>query len=286
MSARGCWRLTEGETTMVEGNGGDASDVAVVRDTARAGDLDRYLAALLSPRGARADLMVLTAFLGVIARIPEVVNEPMMGEIRLQWWRDVLESDRVEASTGSPVADALLETIARRRLPLEWFYTLLEARSRELTPVGLAPEEDLESYLDATDGAAFRLAAHILAGEGGASAEVLQAAGQACGRIRLLRGLPAALSKGRGPLPIAASADWSATAGPILDGARAWLQEARSRLPDAPEAVLPAVLPVALVEPYLKALQGLGPDIARVKADISPLTRVWRLWWASTRRRI
>jgi phytoene synthase len=286
MWARGCWRSTEGETAMVEGNGSDASSEAVVRDTARADDRDRYLAALLAPRSARADLITLTAFLGEIARIPELVNEPMMGEIRLQWWRDILESGRSEASSGSPVADALLDTIARQRLPLEWFHALLEARSRELTPNAFSPEEeDLDSYLDATDGTAFRLAARILAGEGEAGSETLRAAGRAWGRIRLLRGLPAALAKGRSPLSLAA-ADWDAATGPVLEGARAWLQEARSRLPEAPEAVLPAVLPLALVEPYLKALQRLGPDIARVKADISPLTRVWRLWWASTRRRI
>jgi 15-cis-phytoene synthase len=270
---------------MAGGNGGAASREVVLRDSARAGDLDRYLAAMLAPRPARADLIALTAFLGEIARIPEVVSEPMMGEIRLQWWRDVLEADRSEGSTGSPVADALLQTIARHRLPLQWFHALLEARSRELTPDYLAPAEDLESYLDAVEGTAFRLAAHILAGEEGAGAEVLQAAGRASGRIRLLRGLPAAMAKGRSPLPGISAADWDGP-DPVLDAAQEWLQEARDRLPEAPEGVLGAVLPLALVEPYLKALQGLGSDITRVKADISPLTRVLRLWWASKRRRI
>jgi phytoene synthase len=263
----------------------NASSAALVRGIARAGDLDCYLAALLAPRSARADLITLTAFLGEIARIPDLVNEPMMGEIRLQWWRDLLEREHAEASTGSPVADALLDVIARRDLPLAWFHAFLDAHACGLTPDGLALDEGLDSYLDAADGTAFRLAARILVGEADAGTEMLQAAGRAWGRVRLLRGLPKALAKGRRPLPIAA-ADWGAASGPLLEGGKVWLQEARSALAGAPAGVLPAVLPLALVEPYLKVLQGLGPEIARVKADISPLTRVLRLWLASTRRRI
>ncbi|HEX9881850.1 MAG TPA: squalene/phytoene synthase family protein, partial [Hyphomicrobium sp.] len=216
----------------------------------------------------------------------ELVNEPMMGEIRLQWWRDVLERGLTDGGTGSPVADALLETIARHNLPVDTFIGILAARSRELAPDAFATEEALDGYLDDTDGAAFGLAARILVPDGDDGiAKLASAAGQAFGRIRLLRALPASLAKGRSVLPLE-GADWAAAVRPILDAARVRVGEARQRLPAAPAAVLPAMLPVALVEPYLAALQRLGPDIAREKADISPLTRVWRLWRASVRGRI
>ncbi len=272
---------------MTEHTANGPSSEVVVRDAARAGDLDRYLAALLAPRCVRGDLIALTAFVGEIARIPELVHEPMMGEIRLQWWREVLEDNRTEASTGSPIADALLQTIARHALPLDEFLAIIEARSRELSPDALLTEESLRVYLDDADGTAFRLAARILGtGEDEDTDALSSAAGQAYGRVRLLRAVPSSLAKGRSVLPVRGAAEWSAVAHPVLDAAKTWLEEARRRVRNAPAAVLPAFLPVALVEPYLAALQRLGPDIARERADIPPLTRVWRLWWASARRRI
>jgi phytoene synthase len=211
----------------------------------------------------------------------------MMGEMRLQWWRDVIETAPAGTSTGSPVADALVDVMARHALPQDLFAAILEARSRELLPEHLGGGPDLKAYLDDTDGAAFRLTARVLGvgGAGGADA-LLAAAGQAYGRIRLLRGLPGALARGRSLPGLEEVPDRPGAAWPFLDGARAWLAEARRLAPAAPRGVLPAILPLALVEPYLAALERLGPGIARDRADISPLTRVWRLWRASARGRV
>jgi phytoene synthase len=267
----------------------DAVWDAAVRDAARASDLDRYLAALLAPRRVRGDLIALTAFLGEVARIGEVVTEPMMGEVRLQWWRDALGGT---AKTGNPVADALIAISARHELPDELFHSILDARARGLDAYVAKTEHDLDDYLRETEGAALQLAARILAAGAAHEADnVLSAAAQALGRVRLLRSLPASLAKGRNPLPaqvapVPSCADWQQAARPVLDAARAWLKEARLRAAVAPAAVLPAILPLALVEPYLAALERLGPNIARERADISPLTRVWRLWRASALGRV
>jgi phytoene synthase len=77
--------------------------------------------------------------------------------------------------------------------------------------------------------------------------------------------------------------DWAELAPAILDGARSSLQHVRRNSRAAPESANAAILPTALVEPYLTALERLGPAIVRERADISPLTRVWRLWRASVR---
>ncbi len=270
----------------------DAAWDAAVREAARASELDRYLAALLAPRRVRGDLIALTAFLGEVARIGEVVAEPMMGEVRLQWWRDALAGRNSGVMTGNPVADALMITIARHDLPEDAFFSILDARARDLDPHFPKTEQDLEEYLRNTEGTALRLGARILGtGAGQAVDDVLSAAAQAWGRVRLLRSLPASLAKGRNPLPVEtppapSAADWQGAARPVLDAAKTWLKEARLRATVAPAAVLPAILPLALVEPYLAALERLGPNIARERADISPLTRVWRLWRASALGRV
>ena len=87
----------------------------------RAADKDRFLAALFAPAEQRRRLHALYAFNIEIARVREVAREPMPGEIRLQWWRDVHRRARAAArSPANPVAAALLAaTIVRYRLPVE-----------------------------------------------------------------------------------------------------------------------------------------------------------------------
>ena len=56
----------------------------------RAADKDRFLTTLFAPAEHRNALIALYAFNLDIARVREVVREPVAGEIRLQWWSDVL----------------------------------------------------------------------------------------------------------------------------------------------------------------------------------------------------
>ncbi len=85
---------------------------ALVRDL----DRDRYLAALYAPAARRGALNALYAFNAEIARVREVAREPMPGEIRLQWWREVLAGERSGEARAHPVAAALIETLMRHKL--------------------------------------------------------------------------------------------------------------------------------------------------------------------------
>jgi phytoene synthase len=110
--------------------------------------------------------------------------------------------------------------------------------------------------------------------------EIIAAAAQAYGRVRLLRsGLPRWRNDRARGLTISSPRL-------LISEAKGWLDRVRQHAAAAPDGLLPAILPVALVEPYLTALERLGPNIARAKAEISPLTRVWRLWQLSARGRV
>src|SRR5215467_9957623 len=87
----------------------------------RAGDKDRWLATLFAPANRRAHLHALYAFNLEIARVRELAREPMAGEIRLQWWREVLAGTRLGEAAANPVAAAVVETIARHDLPVQTF---------------------------------------------------------------------------------------------------------------------------------------------------------------------
>ena len=100
---------------------------------ARAADYDRYLSALFAPVGRREALFALIAFNHEVARIPEAVSEPMLGRIRLQWWREVVEAVYAGAparrhEVAVPLADAI-RACSLERAP---FDRLLDARESDL----------------------------------------------------------------------------------------------------------------------------------------------------------
>ena len=67
-------------------------------DLVRAGDRDRFLATLFAPATHRPSIFALYAYNLEIVRIREAARAPLAGEIRLQWWRDVLLGDARAAS--------------------------------------------------------------------------------------------------------------------------------------------------------------------------------------------
>src|SRR6187455_473750 len=98
-------------------------------DRVRAADKDRFLATLFAPAEARGALFALYAFNLEIAGVRDRVREPMAGEIRLQWWRDVLDGERSGEAAANPIAAALSYTIAHCALPAEPLRDLTEARA-------------------------------------------------------------------------------------------------------------------------------------------------------------
>ena len=82
---------------------------AYCAELVRTADRDRFLASLFAPAEHRAALHALYAFNVEVARVREVAREPLPGEIRLQWWSDVLNGERAGEASANPVASALLD---------------------------------------------------------------------------------------------------------------------------------------------------------------------------------
>ena len=85
----------------------------------RTADKDRYLASLFAPAAARRHIHALNAFASEIARVRDAARAPMPGEIRLQWWRDMLKGEGRGEVSANPVAAALLDTVASCALPTQ-----------------------------------------------------------------------------------------------------------------------------------------------------------------------
>jgi phytoene synthase len=272
--------------------GATARTAETIADSARAGEPDRYLAALLAPPSTRDGMLALAAFSAELGRIGHLVTrEPMMGEIRLQWWRDALQPG---AHTGNPIADALLDAMARHHLPAPLLLGMIDAHASDLRSEPFPNENALRVYLAGSEAAQFTLAAHVLGAPAPAQPDLEAAsvaAGRAYGLVRLLLGLPQVLARGFLPLPRArleqaGIADLASEADPakiaaVMQGLHAEvlrnLEAARQHVANLPRPMRVAFLPLALVEPYLRALEKPGQNPLRDLAEIAPLQRIWRI---------
>jgi phytoene synthase len=249
---------------------------AAIAAAARAGEPDRYVAALFSPTAACPHLLALAAFLGEVRRAVMLVREPAMGEIRLQWWRQALALD-AGARTGNPVADALRETARACALPTVLIDGIIDARALELSGDPAGSDAGLGSHLWNVEGAAFLLAGLILGGDQAALTPPAAAAGRAYGLARLLARPPRALPRASPAMvdpPHAAAADRRAD---TIADARRHLAACRQQLANLPRKAQVAFLPLALVDPYLRILERRAGDVLRAGVTVAPLSRVARI---------
>src|ERR1700719_5344860 len=74
----------------------------------RTHDFARYAATLFVPADQRRALLALYAFNAEISRVRDQVSQPLPGEVRLQWWTDMLAGDGHGGIEGNPVAAELV----------------------------------------------------------------------------------------------------------------------------------------------------------------------------------
>ncbi|MER9421416.1 phytoene/squalene synthase family protein [Mesorhizobium sp. M0317] len=273
----------------------DTADI--VMEAVRAGDHDRYVSALYAPADKRAALFSLYAFNAEIASVRDRIHEPLPGEVRLQWWRDVIGAEA--AATGNPLADALKATISAHGLPKTAFDNMLEARIFDLYDDPMPSRTDLEGYCGETAAALIQLAAMVLdPNEAPRFAELAGRAGCAQAMTGLLLLLPLHRRSGQCfvPADILAAAGSSPEEFVSGDGgpgaqravaamialAQEHLRAFEQGASALPETLRPAFLPLALTSAYLgKMANGRSP--LGGAARLSALRRHWLLLRRATR---
>ncbi|MBO6785057.1 MAG: squalene/phytoene synthase family protein [Alphaproteobacteria bacterium] len=133
-------------------------------DQLREHDHDRYLAALFLPAESRGHAVAIQAFNLEIARTREIVSEPLLGQIRLQWWRETVEGIYAGTPREHPVVAALRDACEAREIAREDLFALIDAREDDLDD---APPRDLaalEEYAEKTSGRLTSLVMSIVGG--------------------------------------------------------------------------------------------------------------------------
>lgn len=261
----------------------------------RAEDRDRWLACLFAPDDKRPHLHALYAFSLEMARVRELVSEPLPGEIRMQWWRDALCGQGRGDVQAHPVAGALIDTVSRFHLPVQALKDLIEGRGFDLYDDPMPTLGDLEGYCGETSSSLMRLASLVLAdGRDPGGTDAVGHGGVAYAMTGLMRALPWHAARGQLYLPVDLLASHGVTREDVVAGretpafqeALADLRgQARRHLIAAHKAagsLLPearaALAPLGLVEPYLARMERADYQPFKSSVDLPQWRRQWALW--------
>jgi 15-cis-phytoene synthase len=265
---------------------------AYCAELVRAADRDRFIAALFAPAERRGALHALYAFNAELARVRDVAHGALPGEIRLQWWSDVIDRQRDGEAQANPVAAALLATVERHGLPRDTLADLIDARRFDLYDEPMATIGDLETYARRTSSSLLSLAAQVVAG---VDAEAIaEPAGLASGIAGILRAFPIHVARRQLYVPTElvdrhqvhlhdlyagrSSAALQATLAELRGLARRHLATAGQAMKALPDAAIPAFLPIALTRPSLDRLDRGDPF---APTELAPWRRQWLIWRAA-----
>ena len=240
----------------------DAQPLEDLEDTVRRADPDQWLASrFIADQAARADVIALYAFDHVLARVPFQISEPLMGEIRLTWWREALDEIYGAGPVRAhPVALGLADAVHRRNLARAPLDSLVEARFGDIAPEPFANTEGALIYADQTSGALMQAAVQTLGGP--ANFQAARLAGRAYGLATMAHRRAIG---GQTRLPEGLKTP------PLVEEA---LSEARAGLKVLPLQAFPAIAYATLARRYAKG------------AQMSVLEKQLRLVWATATGRV
>jgi phytoene synthase len=273
--------------------------VTFCADLVRSHDFPRYAATLFVPATERRALLALYAFNVEIVRVRDQVSQPLPGEIRLQWWTDMLLGHVHGSAEGNPVAAELLRAIRDFDLPVEPLSLLAEEHQFDLYNDPMPTLTALEGYLAATSSALFDLAARIMAPPSEAVEHLARHAGLAQGIVQVIANLPRDAAHRQLFLPQQVLASHGCSMEDVFAGketpnlravleqlsgeAQQHLTTASSLLAEVPASVRPPFLPLSQMRADLKrlSLPGRNPFTPQ---PLSRLRTLWTLWRASRSR--
>ncbi|NBC34760.1 MAG: squalene/phytoene synthase family protein [Alphaproteobacteria bacterium] len=254
-----------------------AEDLSYCGEQVRRFDRERFLTLLYAPAERREALFAVHAFNIEIAKTREVVSEALLGQMRLQWWRDSI----AELYEGQPKAHEVLkplgEAVQTHGLSRAHFETLLSAREADLEE-GAPPDlPALERYAAGTAAPLIRLSLEVLGVRDGPAHEAAEKVGTAWALTGLIRAVPFHARQRRVFLPTAVVEEVAADMGELFElrphaglakaverlaaAARGHLQAGRALGTRVPAAATPALLLAVLAHGHLKTLRRARHDV-------------------------
>jgi len=263
----------------------------------READPWHYVPALFLPGAVREDVACLYCYAAELARIPRIVSDPGLGEIRLQWWREAVEGERAGEAAANPLCAAVLDVIDRHGLNADTLARIAEARAFDLYHDPMGHRHTLEGWLGETHSVLFHETAVICGVERGEDlSDAAGHAGVAYGSAMLLRELAGTRVAGQTYLPSDILSEAGMTpdmyAGEprqihekalalFLGFATTHLDRARDAIGRLPGSARSAFLPLAIAAPVMKKASRMGRNAFLQPVEPSPLALQAACWKAA-----
>lgn len=271
-----------------------AARLSPAGEVARRHDPERFLAALTAPADRREAIFAVLALEHEVARTREVVSEAMLGEIRLQWWDDVIAA--IGEGRTPPTTDltpALGDAIAGG-VSAATLRGMIEARRRDLDDEAPSSMGELVDYARATGGAVARATAEALGCDDAGQRAAVEV-GTAWALVGILRALPFRAQWNQVLLPADLMETASLSAHEVAAGrshdrlapiVRAVALRAEAAIADArqarpPRHALPALLPARLARFHLRRLARAGYDPFAGSLQRPDAWRALRIAWGA-----
>jgi len=266
----------------------------------RRDDHERYLVTLFAPSSAQKNLWALFAFNQEIAKIRESVSETALGEIRLQWWQEVLAEIQAGEIRDQPVIKALAQ-IDNKEVLWPLLEQVIEARKLDMFASGPADMAALCEYAAGAGGALQQAALHLTLQDkvlDPAAVKAAHAVGCAWVMLGLLRALPAHWQTGRSFVPQEQSAGMGAANSkdaflqlePTIKEMRAIaeskIEQALENARDVPQSAGGGLLYIPIMRLHLHALDKSGNNPFEASLfEAGALRKIMALFWANLRTR-
>ena len=265
-------------------------------DLVRAHDFARYASTLFVPPMIRRALLAIYAFNVEISRVRDHVSQPLPGEMRLQWWTDMLDGAGHGGVEGNPVAAELLLAIRHFQLPVQRLSRLIDEHQFDLYNDPMPSMAALESYISDTSSALFLLGARVVSNPSETIDHLARHAGLAYGLMQVIATLPWDAARRQLFVPLQLLEQHGSSMEDVFSGkqtpkaraaidqligeARGHLETAFELLASVPPEVRPVFLPLALLRRDLKRMsrEDSDPFAPRIPSRFRTL---WTLWRAS-----
>ena len=264
-------------------------------------DPDRFLAALFTPEDRREAVFALLAFNLEVAKTREVVSDPMLGQIRLQWWREALDGAYAGTPRAHQVVEPLAAAIAAHGLTRARLDRLIDAREQDLEDIAPPDLAALEAYAHDTTAPLLGLWLEVLGVGDGPAHAAAEAVGTAYALAGLMRRLPLDAARRRITLPTAVVEEVAVDLGELFElrphealaravatvctAAEGHLARGRALAGQVPQAARPALLPAVVAARHLAVLRRCRFDVFHPKVARRPANLAAALLWHALRKR-